>query len=591
VDEAAFMKFKGTIWMAALFLGIVLYYYLVDVPAEKKQQQEKERAEKILPFALDQVEEFRLIKKDQTLHLKRTSPDAWELLAPVPAKADTKNTDSFLAQLQATRYSRIVEDSAKDLGVYGLQDPSLIIRLQLKDQSERTLLVGDDHPMTQNLYVKLKGQNKVLLATVTRPDLDKSLFDLRDKSLLNFKVEEIASIKFSNKGKTFALKNNNDQWEFAPLIEARGDTADIKSFLRKVQKFRVKKFIDENPESLTQYGLDAPLAQLTLETSSQTPMTLSVGAKSGDEGFYGKVEGTNNVVLFGRQLVETLSKNPVDFISKTLLEFEEKNVSKIELRTKGEEIVVARNKQDASQWTIKKPVETEADSATLSSLLFDLRSARVAEFVKTSLKNPELFGLDDPQQVLTVSLGKDKPWTLKLGNQSADGKHYFASRTEDSTVFTIAIEDTDKLFRSLHDLKDKSLLSFKKEDVETISIEYPDRVFELQKQNEDWNLTQPEKIRNVKGFIGNDILWSLNNVEYEAVVTPPLSDKESGLDKPTVSVTLWKEKGQKIGSVAIGKKVADVAEYYARVDGAPELYRIKSRFVESLPKDLQKFKD
>jgi hypothetical protein len=587
------MKFKGTLWMAALFLGIVLYYYLIDVPAEKKQAEEKERAEKILLFETGQVEEFRLVKKDQTLHLKRKSPDTWELLIPVKAKADGKNVDSLLSFLQSARYSRTVEDSAKDLGVYGLQEPSLTIHLHLKNQEEETLLVGDDHPMTQNLYLKHKEQNKVLLATAKRSDLDKSLFDLRDKSLLEFKVEEIARIKFQNEGKSFALINKNDQWEFGAPIKAKGDSAGIKSFLRKVQKFQVKKFIDENPESLASYGLDAPSAQLTFETSGENKaaMTLLVGSKLDEEGFYGKVEDANNVVLFGNQLIDTLSRKPVDLISKTLLEFEEKNVSKIQLRTQGEEILVARNKQDASNWALKKPIETDADSATINSLLFDLKGAQVVEFVKTSLKSPELFGLDKPSQVLTVYMGDDKTWTLELGNKSRDEKHFFASIAGESTVFTIATDTTDKLFRSLHDLKNKQLLSFNKDEVEKILIQYTDQTFELQRQNKDWELTQPEKIKNVKGFIGNDILWSLNNLEYESIVDPPVGDEKSGLDQPTVSVTVWKKKDQKIGRVAVGKQVEDNAEYYARTEGTPDLYRIKGRFLESLPKDLQKFKE
>lgn len=181
------MKFKGTLWMVVAFLGIVLYYYLVDVPAGIKQEEEKERAEKILLFETDQVKEFHLVKNDQTLHLKRTSPDTWELLTPVKAKADGQSVNALLSRLQSTRYSRIVEDSAKDLAVYGLQAPSLTLRLQLKDQGEKTLLVGDDHPMNQDLYVKQKEQSKVLLATAKRKDLDKSLFDLRDKSLLDRK--------------------------------------------------------------------------------------------------------------------------------------------------------------------------------------------------------------------------------------------------------------------------------------------------------------------------------------------------------------------------------------------------------------------
>lgn len=587
------MKFKGTLGMAAAFLGIVLYYYLIDVPAEKKQQRDTERAEKILLFETDQVNGFRLVKKDQTLHLKRTSPTTWELLTPVKAKADGQTVNAFLSFLQSARYSRTVEDSAKDLGVYGLQAPSLTLRLQLKDQSEKTLLVGDDHPMTQNLYVKQAEQNKVLLATAKRSDLDKSLFDLRDKGLLDFKVEEIAKIKFQNEGKSFQLIKQNEHWEFGPPIKAKGDTGNIKSFLRQVQKFQVKRFMDESPESLAPYGLDAPSARLTLESSEENKasLTLLVGNKLNDEGFYGKVESAKNIVLFGNQLVNTLSKKPVDFINKTLLEFEEKDVSKIQLRTQGEEILVSRDKQDTSKWILKKPIESDADSATLNSLLFDLKGARVAEFVKTSIKNPELFGLDKPSRVLTIDRDNEESWTLELGNKSSDEKHFFARRTGDSTVFMIATDTTDKLFRSLHDLKNKSLLSFKKDEVEKILIEYPTQGFELQRQNKDWKLIQPEMIKNVKEFIGNDILWSLNNLEYESIVSPPLDDKASGLDQPTVSVTLWKGKGQKAGKVIVGNKDEDRAEYYAKVEGVPAVYTIKSRFLESLPKDLQKFKN
>ena len=101
------MKFKGTVWMAAAFLGIVLYYYLIDIPAEKKQSLEKERAEKILLFETGRVEEFILGKKDATFHLKRKGPDNWELLKPVRAKADTHTASSFLSLLQSARFSSI----------------------------------------------------------------------------------------------------------------------------------------------------------------------------------------------------------------------------------------------------------------------------------------------------------------------------------------------------------------------------------------------------------------------------------------------------------------------------------------------------
>lgn len=585
------MKFKGTVWMTALLAGVVLYNYLIDAPAEKKQKDDKERAEKILPFETDEVEGFRLVKKGQTIHLKRKQPDGWELLEPVKAKANSEDVSAFLSLFQATRSNRIVEESAKDLAIYGLREPSLKITLALKDRGEKTVLVGDDHPMNQDLYIKREEENKVLLAAAKRKDIDKSVSDFRDRNLLDFKAEEIAEIQFQRSGKSFSLNKRNEQWEIVDEVKFKGSNDEIMSFLRKVQKFEVKKFIDENPESFESYGLDAPSQQVTLKTGAQgKSMTLLVGGKMEDQGFHGKVADAKNVVLFGNQLVKDLSKKPVDFISKTLFEFQEKDVAEIQLRTPEKEILVARNKRDASKWTIEKPVESAADSTAVNSLLFDLKGARVAEFLTTAIKNPRLHGLDEPKRVLTVVMGGEKTWTLELGNRSFDEKHFFAGRTGDETVFTIAPETIDKLFRSLHDLKNKKLLSFKKDEVEKILIEYPGKAFELQKHKKGWSLIRPEKIQKMKRFIENDILWSLNNLEYQSIAAP-LDDKDSGLDQPAVSVTIWKKKGQKLGKVTVGKKVRDKMEYYAGVEGSADLYKIKNRFLESLPKDLQKFKD
>jgi len=584
------MKFKGTVWMAAGFLAIVLYYYLVDIPAEKKQIEEKDRAEKILLFEAGQVEEFILEKKDETFHLKREGPDDWELLKPVRAKADAQTASSFLSLLQSARFTRIVEDSAKDLSVYGLKEPSLKITLQLKERGKKTLLIGDDHPMNQYLYVRRGDESKVLLAAANRKDFDKSLFDLRDKGLVQFKDEEVVRIKFQNEGKSFELSKQGEQWAIVGREKTKADADEIKRFLRRVRNFKVKKFLEENPKSLKPYGLEAPSARLILETGKESePLILLVGNKLENQGFYGKVKSANNIVLFGFKLVETLSKKPVDFMPKTLLEFKQENVSRIHLRTGDEKILLARNKEGA--WKIIKPIEADADSSTINSLLFDLKAARVEEFVKTSIKTPELFGLDSAKKVLTVGLGDDKSWTLELGNKSSDGGHYFGRRAGEALIFTISSDTTDKLFRSLHDLKNKKLLNFEKDAVQKISIDYPEKTFELQKANKDWNLTKPEKITKVKGFLANDIIWSLNGLEYESIVDPPLGDKDSGLSHPTVSVTLWTEKNQKMGGkVIVGKKVENKAEYYARVEGNSNLYRIKARLLESLPKDVQKFK-
>ena len=583
------MKFKGTIWMTVAFVGIVLYYYLVDIPAEKKQSEENARAEKILLFESNQVENLILEKKNETFHLARKGPGDWELLKPVQAKADTHTVSSFLSLLQSARFSRVVENSSNDLSVYGLQEPSLKITLQLKEKGQKTLLVGDDHPINQYLYVKRVNDNRVLLASANRKDFDKSLFDIRDKSLLQFKDDEVKQIGFHSGGETFALSKQDEQWKIVDHDTTKADADEVKRFLRLVRNFKVKKFLHENPGNLKPYGLDAPSTQLTLQIGkTNEPLTLLVGNKLENEGFYGKTKGTNNVVLFGIELVEALIKKPVDFMPKTLLEFNQQNVSRIHLSNGEEKILLARIGENA--WKIIKPIKADADLSTVNSLLFDLKSARIEEFMNTSIEKAELFGLDSAKKVLTVELGKDPSWTLELGNKSDDSKHYFGTRTAEALIFTISSDTTDKLFRSLHDLKNKKLLNFDKDAVHKISIEYPDKTFEMEKAGNDWNLEKPEKIKNIKAFLGNDIIWSLNGLEYESIVDPPLGDNDSGLSQPTVSVTVWTNKGPEGGRIIVGKKVEDKAGYYARVDGNSDLFRIKARLLESLPKEIERFK-
>ena len=52
------MKFKGTAGMMVVFLSLGIYYFLVDLPTEKKKAQEKEIAGKVLYFKIADIEEF-----------------------------------------------------------------------------------------------------------------------------------------------------------------------------------------------------------------------------------------------------------------------------------------------------------------------------------------------------------------------------------------------------------------------------------------------------------------------------------------------------------------------------------------------------
>jgi hypothetical protein len=83
------MKFKGTAALAVVFIGIVLYYFLIDLPSEKREKEEKNRLEKVILFDSENVKAITFIKEENTVELKRLGADEWQVTAPVNAKGDS----------------------------------------------------------------------------------------------------------------------------------------------------------------------------------------------------------------------------------------------------------------------------------------------------------------------------------------------------------------------------------------------------------------------------------------------------------------------------------------------------------------------
>lgn len=585
------MRFKRTFWMMAALAVIALYYFLVDLPTEQKKKEEKLQSEKVLIFAADDVEEFSFTRGGETLRLQRTGKESWKIIEPVKAQADNPAFLNFTADLQILKIVRVVEESPADLAVYGLKEPSLVFTLKLKDQGEITLSVGDNHPMGHNFYARRSGEDKVLLVSAFRDDLEKSLFDLRDKSLLNFERDKVTRISLEREDGITQLAKTGDSWKLLDTPPAQGDSDEVRNFLHSLLRAKIKTFVEETPQSLSEFGLDSPAIRLTLTMEEEeNTLTLLIGNKKGKDGYYSKMEAAKNVVLVGKNLVNTLSQNPAVFLDKKLLDFEIEDVTALQIHSREEDIEIARNEKDPSLWRIAKPETISADTATMNSLLFDLKDARVKEFVKTIITDAHLFGLDKPHRRLTITPGKNPPLTLNLGNQTSDGKHYFAGRSSDSTVFVITDETVNKIFRSLHDLKNKKLLSFKTDEISRILVEYPAKTFELKKKGKEWNLLQPESIRNVKAFLATDILWTLNSLEYESIVRPSPDEEESGLDKPSVTISIWNLAGDKAGQVRVGNPAEENSERFAKVGEKPAVYKIKKRFLDEIPSDLSKFK-
>ena len=576
------MKFQGTALMSAVFLSLVLYYFFVDLPAEQKKKVEKERTEKIFPFATEKVLEFSLAGNGDPIVLKRKALHSWDLTRPLSAPGDSAEAEAFLSEIENLKKTRVVEENPKDLSIYGLSTPLLKIHFKFENKKEETLLLGDESPMGGNLYIKRESYPAVMMTPASRSRFEKSVYSFRDKTLLNFSTGTIKRIQILREKSLLELKKNGEVWAISGDIGAQGNKDAIMNFLQSIQFSRVREFVDENPDSLKSYGLNPPKLKLILESEKGQIHTLSLGNPKEEKGYFCKINDSKNIVLADARLFATLSQKTVEFLEKTLLAFEEKEILELSLRSGNETIRLVRGK--SNNWDIQSPIKTTADLSTINSLLFDLKEAKITEFIKISLDIPKTFGLDTPRKSFSLKMKNGKPWALQFGNQTSNGKQKFAHRTGEATVFSISKEVVNKLFRSLHDLRNKKLLEFKSEEVNKILIKTSDKLFELKKKGSEWHLEKPEKIKTK--HIGHDLIWTLKGLEFNSIVTPPLPENLAGLDVPLFAISLWKNELEEVAALKVGKLFDQGQEYI--VQAGNRQYRVKNKFLESIPFDLEK---
>ena len=577
------MKFKGTVFMAAVFLSLIVYYFFVDLPAEQKEKIAKDHAEKLIPVEEKKVVEFSLTSNGEPVYLKRKAQHKWDLIRPFQTSGDSTEVESFISQIKSLKKIRVVEEQPKDLSIYGLNPPYAKIYFKFENKSEETLLVGNETPLGGSLYFKRENHPSVLMAASSLSNFEKSSYSFRDKTLLNFNTGSIQKIQVLRETNSLQLKKTGEAWEILGDIHTQGDKDAIMNFLQSVQFSRVKEFINESPDSLQPYGLSAPKLKLILENDKTH--ILSLGNLKEGKGYFARVNDSKNIVLVDPRLFEILSQKTVEFLDKTLLEFEEKDILELVLQSENETIRITQGDNNSS-WNIISPIKTDTDLSTINSLLFDLKEAKIKEFIKTSKDIDETFGLNIPRRSFSIKEKTSRTSTLQLGNQSTDGQQVFAKRAGEPTVFSISKKVVDKLFRSLHELRNKKLLKFSSEEVNKILIQTPDELFELNKSRSQWNLIKPEVIKTE--HIGNDLVWALKELEFHSTVTPSLATNISGLDKPSFTIRLFKNGQEKVATLKVGKLFEPEQEYLVETGNLQ--YRVKSKFLDSIPLSLSKFK-
>lgn len=246
--------------------------------------------------------------------------------------------------------------------------------------------------------------------------------------------------------------------------------------------------------------------------------------------------------------------------------------------TKGE---TSRVQKSNAEWKLVEPEATEADQGQVSNLASSLATLEINRVVDEAPKDLGLYGLSMPKTDVAFRLkGQTEFRHLLVGDETSTGSDMYAKVPDAPRVFLIAAYLGNTFNRSAFDLRDKSVMRFEPDKVETIAIAHGTSMLELHKTRGEWMLTKPYAAR-ADFAAASAILTNLSSAQMQKIVAPTVDDpKRYGFNAPKATVEL--KGGGNTASLVIG--TADADGTFARNATRPIVFTV----LNTLSTDLNK---
>jgi hypothetical protein len=366
--------------------------------------------------------------------------------------------------------------------------------------------------------------------------------------------KDVDALTIKRSSETIRLKRvEGGGWEMLEPVKARGDRAAADEVVTSLVTVRRDREIDPNPAKPGDFGLDPASAEVQLDVKGRKePLVLQVGAKSPTGAWVYAREGGKPAVMTISEVVGRDTGRPVaDFRDKTVIAFDKKSVSGLDLQVGGDRIALVGD--GPRKWQIVKPNVYRADGDLVSDFLDKLESAKVKEFVAESPPSLAPYGLDKPTTV-TIWTGKDKDrssQTLLFGRGDIDKKGVYVMRAGEPGVMLAPDELWTAFPKTVAALRDKTVVTYAQDKASRIEIESPKGRVVIERDGAGWKITAPEALKADSGAVSS-LLWSIRDLRASGFLADAATDIVRYLKKPEVTVKIWEEGAKEPKTLVVG---------------------------------------
>lgn len=196
---------------------------------------------------------------------------------------------------------RLIDENPADPTIYGL-DNARITTFASSEGTKVSIEIGNLTSKQDSYYVRKLGNPEVYTIDSYKGEtLKYGKFDIMGKNLYDTQAvspEDLKNLTFSRAEKViFSAEKNTSSANWiitGPIPEREADINELSKFLDWLNKFRVKKFVEESPSDLKLYGLDSPKYVFDYTINDKTYCLMLGNMNESD--YYGMMEG-NDIVF------------------------------------------------------------------------------------------------------------------------------------------------------------------------------------------------------------------------------------------------------------------------------------------------------
>ena len=460
------MRLKTNVIISAVFLALLGFVYFYEIKGGEERRAETERAKQLVDFGDHEVSRLVVDRGDTALVLEKAD-GRWVVREPVEADADGDAVDRYLRNLRETEMEKVVADSAAVAAdpalpaKYGLAEPRLRVLVELADTPLDTIRFGDDTPTERYTYGQRGGAaSPVFAARAWRFDnLDKGLFDLRDRRVLAFDRDAVRQIRLERSWEEKPLvlaRAAGGDWALVEPLAAAADQVAVNAMVSRLANGKAERFAAEAPDAaqLTESGLtpEGALIRLSLLLGDdRAEKRLTIGYEEADGRHFALDASRAPILVVDSTLVGKLRVDLFELRDRRPLRHDADAVTQVTLSRPGEpDLVAARDTADASVWYVTSPQSREARAWRLTSLLSDLDGMEVKAFVADGdgADGASAPGLAEPRLTVTVERIDGEPLTVRFGDEIDDEVYVACGRS----VYRVAATSFDQLNLTLDDV-------------------------------------------------------------------------------------------------------------------------------------------